>query len=151
MVAVIVDDGYAVPFAGFGEAALDAAETRDRLSDGVVGKPELMRDRDRGGGIERVVAPRHRQHDVGYLIGSVGLAVAKRHLDFRTAADRIEIGQPRFGLRIFAVGDDAAILDLADHGLHHGVVDAHHGETVERHVLDELLVDRILHRLDVLK
>ena len=34
VMAVIVDDGDAVPFAGLGEAPLDAAEAGDRLADG---------------------------------------------------------------------------------------------------------------------
>ena len=150
VMAVIVDHGDAVPFAGPGEAPLDAAETRDRLADGIVGQPELMRHRDRGGGVERVVPSRHRQHEVGDLVHGIGLAVAEHHLEFRAAAHRHEIDQPRIGLRIFAIGDDAAILDLADDGLHHRMVDAHHGKTVERHVLDEI-AERLLHRLEGLE
>ena len=76
-----------------------------------------------------------------------GLAVAKRDLEFRAAARRGEIDQPRIGLRIFAIGDDAAVLDLADDGLHHRMVDAHHGKAVERHVLDEI-AEGVLHRLE---
>ena len=60
MMAVIVDDGDAVPFAYFGEAPLDAAEARDRLSDDVVGQAQFMRDRDRSRGVQRVVPARHR-------------------------------------------------------------------------------------------
>ena len=37
MVAVVVDDGDAVPFAGAGEAPLHAAEAGQRLADRVVG------------------------------------------------------------------------------------------------------------------
>ena len=41
------------------------------------------------------------------------------------------------GLGILAVGDDAAVLDPPDEFLHHGMVEAHDRETVERQVLDE--------------
>ena len=61
MVAVVVDDGDAVPFAGAREAPLHAAEARKRLADRVVGDLQLVRHRDRRGGVERVVAARHRQ------------------------------------------------------------------------------------------
>ena len=65
MMAVVVDDGDAVPFAGAGEAPLDAAESRQRLADAFVGDAEFVRDRDRRGGVERVVPPRHRQRQIG--------------------------------------------------------------------------------------
>src|ERR1700733_2157600 len=52
--------------------------------------------------------------------------------------------KPHIGLRIFAVGDDAVILDAADQALHHRVISAHHRETVERHILDES-AKRVLH------
>ena len=58
--------------------------------------------------------------------------------------------QPHVGLRIFAVGDDAAILDAADEALHHRMVDAHHREAVERHVLDEG-AKRLLHGFESLE
>ena len=38
-----------------------AAELGERLADHVVADAELVRDRDRGGRIERVVPARHRQ------------------------------------------------------------------------------------------
>src|SRR5258708_36513514 len=79
-----------------------------------------------------------------------GLSVSEYDLEFRAAAHRSEIDQPRVGLRVFAVGDDAAILDLADEGLHHGMVDAHHRKTVERHVLDKI-AKRVLHGVEGLK
>src|SRR6476659_7263718 len=63
MVAVSVDDRYAVPFAGAGEAPPHAAEAGERVAYEIVGNTELARDRDRRGGIERVVTPRHRQRE----------------------------------------------------------------------------------------
>ena len=58
----------------------------------------------------------------------------------------VDIGQPHVGLRILAIGDDAAVLDLADQLLHRGMVEAHDREAVERQVLDkgaEGLLDRV--------
>ena len=71
-------------------------------------------------------------------------------VNFEPPPDGDEIDQPRIGLRIFAIGDDAAVLDLADQRLHHRMVDAHHGEAVERHVLDEI-AERVLHGLEGLE
>src|SRR6266700_288822 len=150
MVAVIVDHRDAVPFPGPSEAPLHPTEARDRLADGIIGKSELVRDRNRGGGVERVVLSCHRQGESGDLMRHIGLAVAEHDLEARTAAHRHQIDQARVGLRILAIGDDAAILDLADQSLHHGVIDAHHGETVERHVLDEI-AERVLHRFEGLE
>src|SRR5438552_2579826 len=112
--AVIVDHGHAVPLAGPGEAALDAAEAYECLADRLVGDAELMRYRDRRRCIRRVMPSRHRQHDVRYLVGGVGLAVAEHDLEFRSAAGWRQVDQPRVGLRVLAIGDDAAVLDPAD-------------------------------------
>ena len=111
---------------------------------------QFVRHRDRRRGVERVVPSRHRQMQVGDLMRDIGLAVAEGDLEVRAAAHRGEIDQPHVGLRIFAIGDDAAILDLADHALHHRMIDAHHGEAVERHVLDEI-AERVLHRVEGLE
>ena len=61
-----------------------------------------------------------------------------------------DIDQPHVGLRIFAVGDDAMILDAADQALHHRMIGAHHREAVERHVLDEG-AERVLHGVEGLE
>ena len=61
VMAVVVDDGDAVPFAGLGEAPLDATEACQRLTDRFVGNAQRMRHRDRRRGVQRVVPPRHRQ------------------------------------------------------------------------------------------
>ncbi len=59
----------------------------------------------------------------------------------------VERNQPHIGLRVLAIGNDAAILDAADHRLHDGMIDAHHREAVERDVLDEI-AERLLHGLE---
>ena len=86
MVAVIVDDGDAVPFAGAGEAALDAAEAGERLADRVVGDAELARDRDRRRGVQHVVAARHRQRQLVDRVHVCAVAVAEHDVEARLAA-----------------------------------------------------------------
>src|SRR5579871_687940 len=55
MMAVIVEDRDAVPFAGARKAALHAAEASERLADLVVRDTKLTGNRDRRRGIKRVV------------------------------------------------------------------------------------------------
>ena len=64
MVAVIVEDAHAVPFARRREAPLDAAEARERAADRIRAHAELMRDRDRRRRIERIVMAGHRQAQI---------------------------------------------------------------------------------------
>src|SRR5258705_5284387 len=150
MMAVVIDNGDAVIFAGFGEAPPHAAETCQRLSDGVVGKAKFVRNRDRGRGVERVVASRHRRNEIGDLMRGIGLAIAKRDLEAGTAAVWSEIDEPRVGLRDFAVGVDAAILVLAYDGLHYGMIAVHHLEAAERHGLDKN-AERLRHGIEGLE
>ena len=150
MVAVIVDDRHPVPLAGAGEAPPHAAEILQRLADHVVGDAELARDRDRGGGVERVVPPRHRQGEVLDLVHGLAGAVAEHDREARAAVDVVEIGEPNVGLQVLAIGDDAPVGDLPDQELHHRMVGAHHREAVERHVLDEG-TERLLHGLEGLE
>ena len=142
--------GDAVPLAGAGEAPPHAAEVLQRLADHVVGNAEFARDRDRRGGVERVVASRHRQREALDLVRRLPRAVAEEDGEARLAVGMVEIGEPHVGLRVFAIGDDAAVLDPSDQQLHHRMVGAHHGEAVERHVLDES-AKRLLHRVEGLE
>ena len=77
MVAVVVDDGDAVPGAGAGEAPPHAAETCERAADRVIGDAELMRDGDGRRGIERIVPARHRQREIRDLVHDLAGAVAE--------------------------------------------------------------------------
>ncbi len=138
MVSVVVEDVNAVPFADGREASLDAAEARKPLADVVGRDAELVRDGDRGSGVGHVVAPRHRQPQSIDRGRRAGLAVADHHVEQRDRAIRAHIGEAHVGLRVLAIGDDAAVLDAAHQRLHFGMVDAHHAEAVERHVLDEV-------------
>src|SRR4051812_28245463 len=117
--AVIVDDRNAIPLAGAGETPTHAAEAGERLADGVVSDSEGMHDRDRRGGIERVVPPWHRQRQAADLVRGLAGAIAEHHSETRRTIGVVEIDQPHVGLRIFAVSDDAAVLDAADKLLHH--------------------------------
>ena len=64
-------------------------------------------------------------------------AVAQGDIEARHAAGQVDVGEPDVGLRVFAIGDDAAILDLADQLLHRRMVEAHHRETIEGQVFDK--------------
>ena len=91
MVAIIVDNGDAVPHAGAGEAPPHAAETAPALADHVIVDAEFMRNRDRRRGIERVVAARHRQRDILDLVHELAGAVAKHDGEQRGAAGMRDI------------------------------------------------------------
>ena len=86
MVAVVVEDIDAVPRAGAGEAALDAAEGGKALLDVVGGDAEFMRDGDRRGRVRHVVAAGHRQSEVGDQRIDARLAVADRNVELRRRA-----------------------------------------------------------------
>ncbi len=85
---------------------------------------------------------------ISWVVPSLRLRNDTLKVEPPLAADRSY--QADVGLRVRAVGDDAAILDLADDGLHHRMIDAHHGEAVERHALDEV-AEGVLHRIEGLE
>ena len=90
-----------------------------------------------GGRVQRIVMAGHGQQQIVEIGRLRGLAVAQQHVEARHAAFEIDVEQPHVGLRIFAIGDDAAILDLADELLHGRMIETHHREAVEGNVLDE--------------
>src|SRR4029453_7940809 len=77
MMAVIVNDWYAVPLAGAGEAPPHASKAGERLADEVVADAEFPRDRDRRSSIESVMSPRHRQSEAVDLVRRLPGAVAE--------------------------------------------------------------------------
>ena len=78
-------------------------------------------------------------------MGGAAFAVAELNGEgLRTVLVR-DVGEAHVGLRVFAVGEDAAVDQLADQRLHHRMIGAHHREAVERDVLDEI-VEGVLHR-----
>ena len=96
-----------------------------------------MGDRDRRGGVEGVVAPRHRQSQIVDIGRAAGRALANEHGEAGDAGAGLDVEQADVGLRVLAIGEDPPVLDLADQLLHRRMVEAHHGEAVERQVLDE--------------
>ncbi len=106
--AVIVDDGDAVPFAGAREAPLDATEARERLAQALGRDLELMGDRDGGAGVERIVVARHRHDEIVDAQLLAGLAIADDDAEMRLAVLEGDIAQPHIGLRILAIGDRRA-------------------------------------------
>src|SRR5712671_4796088 len=73
-------------------------------------------------------------------------AVAEHDREARSSVGVIKIAKPHVGLRIFPIGDNAAILDMADELLHHRMVRTHDGETVERDVFHKT-AERLLHSI----
>ena len=130
MVAVIVEDGDAVPLAGPGEATLDAAEFGEAFADRLRAHAELVGDGQRRRGVQRVVEAGHRQLELSDVGLAAGLAVADHHAEARAAAGEVDVDEPHVGLRGLAIGDDAAVLDAADQLLHRRMVEAHHREAV---------------------
>ena len=146
MMAVIVENGGAIPIAGAGEAALDAAEPRERFPDRIRAHAEPVRDGDRGGRVQGVVVARHGHDDVFKRGLGAGLAVANDHREARDAIAEIDAGEPDIGLRILAIGDHPPVLDLSGKLADRGVVEAHDRETVEGNIFDKSakgLLDRI--------
>jgi hypothetical protein len=83
------------------------------------------------------VAARHRQRDVlDFVRGATG-SFTEQHREQGRSAGMRYVDKAHVGLRVLAVGDDAVILDAAYQILHNGMIDAHHREAIERHVLDK--------------
>ena len=118
MMAVIVDDRDAVPCPRTGEAPLDAAKRLDPAANDVDRGAELVRDGDRGGGVQRVVPPRHRQGEPVDERRLARRAVADQHGKARHAAAHLDVEQAHVGLRVLAVGQDLPVLDPSDELLH---------------------------------
>ena len=125
VMTVVVDDGDAVRFAAHGEATLHALEVAQRLDRGRKRNAELVRDRATGERVEHVVRAHHLEHHFAEPLGPVEdgetrLECAQLHVVRapvglrRDAVRHVPLGQPR------------------DQMLHDRMVDAHHGETVER-------------------
>ena len=58
-------------------------------------------------------------------------------VEIGAAAVELEVDRAHVGVDAQPVGDDAPVGDARDQRLHLGMVDAQHGEAVERDVLDE--------------
>lgn len=111
MVAVVVINVHAVPGAGEGEAALDAAEACKPLGDQFGRDTQALGDRDGGRGVGNVVATGHRQAQVLHRNNLAGAAAADFHVENRGRAIHADVGKADVRLRVLAVGDDLAVLD----------------------------------------
>src|SRR5262249_11542562 len=147
VVAVVVDHGDAIGLAGAGEAALHTGEGGERTAHHVVVDAHLVGDGDGGQRVLHVVPAQHRQLEAGEGAASVVLAIGDDDVIGRGVGADVDVHGAHVGLRAHAVGDDAAVGEARNHRLHDRVIDAEHGEAVERDVLDEILVGPV-HRLD---
>ena len=137
MMAIIIEDHGAVPVARTGEAPLDAAKARKPRAYGLHRHPQLIGHRDGRRGVEGVVMARHGQHDILQIGGARGFPIAHQHIEPAYATRQLHIEQTHIRLGIFAIGDDAPILDAAHQLLHRGMVEAHDGEAIEGQILHQ--------------
>ena len=142
MVAVVVDHGDAARFAGFGEAPLHAAEPGEGAADRRLVHAHLDPDSDGRQRVLHVVLAEHRQPERPHAPGMATPAPGRDHLERRAQLVRQHPVRPHVRLGREAVGDHPAVRQARDHLLHARVVDAQHGEAVERHGGDELVIAR---------
>ena len=116
---------------------LTPAKPRQRAADRLVGQAHLLRHGDGGQRVLHVVLAEHRQAQVDDGARLVGGAVLDHDVEIGAAAVELEVDRADVGVGAQPVGDDAAVGDARDQRLHLGMVDAQHGEAVERDVLDE--------------
>ena len=109
----------------------------DRLADDVDRGSERVRDRDRRRRIEGVVPAGHRQREVVDEGRAAGRPLADQDRKPGEPAGKVDVEKARVGLRILAIGQDAAVLDPPDQLLHRRMIEAHDGEAVKRQVLDQ--------------
>ena len=124
--------------AGAGEAALDPAKARHARNNGAVGNAKMMGNGERADGVLDIVLARHGDRQVLDRAALAALAVADDGGEDRAAVLDAQVRVAHVRLRAGAIGDDAPVLDAPDQRLHLRMVDAHDGEAVEGHVLDEL-------------
>src|SRR5207245_9315642 len=110
--------------------ALDAREGAQGLLDSLEGRLEIEAYADGGEGIEDVVAARHLDRD-----GPQDTATMQ-DLELGLHAGEREAPGGEIRARLEPVGDHA-LLDLGDHLLNVGLVEAEHGRAVERPLVDE--------------
>ncbi len=137
VMAVIVEDGGAVPCPRAGEASLDATETGQRVADRIRTHAQFIGECERADGVEHVVMTGHGHDEIGYHHALGPLAVVDRHAEPALPAGQIDIMHAHVRLPVGTVGHDSPVLDTPDEILHRRVIDAHYRETVERDVLDE--------------
>ena len=90
---------------------LTPPKLRDRLANDVDRGAERVRDRDRRRRVEGVVPAGHRQREVVDEGRPAGRPFADQHRKPGEPAGKIDVEKARVGLRILAVGENAAVLD----------------------------------------
>ena len=113
------------------EAAAHTFKLGERLDDGLVTNAVFGRNRDGGGGVERIVDARQIQGD-GQLAG-----ILAAHPEAAAVAGLHEVQHLHIGILGKAVGQGRTG-DLRQHATDHGIIHAHHGQTVERQVVQEV-------------
>ena len=124
--AIVVNDGNPTDHTGAGEAALDTGKALEPGADRLGRHVQLIGHGNGSRGIERIVHARHGQFEPIDTQLRHADAVADFDRKMAHAINGFEIHQPHIGLRVLAIGDDPAILDLADQGLHFGMIQTHH-------------------------
>src|SRR5438552_19118638 len=123
MMPVVIDHEDARGLAADLETALDAREGAQSLLDSFEGRLEIEADAAGGEGIEDVVAARHLNRD-----GPQDTATMQ-DLELGLDAGEREAPGGEIRARLEPVGDHA-LLDLGDHLLDVGLVEAEHGRPV---------------------
>src|SRR3546814_7160043 len=91
MVAVVVEDGHAVPGPRQREAALDAAERGKPLADILLGNAEPVGHGDRRGRVRDIVTARHRQRQILEAEHPTGAAAADLDVEDRSEEHTSEL------------------------------------------------------------
>src|SRR4029453_640155 len=90
-----------------------------------------------GGCIERVMAARHWECKVVDRVRKLPPPIAEQNRKTRLAVEMIGVGGAYVGLRVFSVGENASIFQLAYQCLNNRMIGAHDREAIKGHVLDE--------------
>src|SRR5262245_2181558 len=93
------------------------------------------------------MAARHRQTELVDLLFGLAFSIVEENGKPGLAIEMTEIGETNIGLQVFAISENAAILELADQRLDNRVIRAHHCKSVEWYVLDEG-AECVLHSLE---
>ena len=110
VMAVIVDDGGAVPFADAGEAPLHAAETRScRVRMAASGTPSSRATAMAASAFWTLCSPGMGSDKIRERGFRARAPVAEHGVEMRRAFGKADIGGAHIGLRAEAVGDDAPV------------------------------------------
>src|SRR5690348_5948217 len=131
MMAVIINQSYAGECAFDFEAAANACEFAEALTDQFRGNVEIQADGGSSGGVAHIVnARRRRQHEMAKVFTMV------REAESALEAAQFNFADDEIGLAGSAVGYDRA-LHAREDGLHVGLVEAEDCGAVERHAIHE--------------